>query len=156
MANKKSISHWRWMLRIMGWWYIPLIGFVRPRLVEINDESLIVRISLRRRTKNHLKSMYFGALAIGADVAAGMHVFYFCDALGVQPKFAFKAMNAQFLKRAQSEVRFICTEGQKVKGFVELAIKTGERQNGWVEVLVYDNSNEQVAVFQMEISVKIS
>ena len=71
-----SLKKMRWKLFVLGLIRIPIIGFVRPKLIVVNSEQIIVSISLRRRTKNHLNSMYFGALAVGADVAAGMLAFY--------------------------------------------------------------------------------
>jgi acyl-coenzyme A thioesterase PaaI-like protein len=151
---EKTMRQWRRMLRIMGWWYIPMIGYVRPKLERIDDNTAVISIRLRRRTKNHLKSMYFGALAVGADVAAGLHVFYFSEKLGVKPSFAFKSMKADFHKRAMGTVLFTCEDGQKVKQLVGTAKDTGERQNAFVHVKACTEDGEVVAVFEMEISVK--
>lgn len=150
-----NLKKYAWMLRLMGIFKIPLIGYVRPRLIEINDDEVLVRIRLRRRTKNHLKSMYFGALAVGADVTAGLHAFYFCDELNVRPSFAFKGMKAEFIKRAETDVEFCCNEGAIVRQQVLKAIQTNERQNHWVKVIAKDLKGEVVALFEMEISVKI-
>ena len=143
------------MLRLMGIFRIPMIGYVKPRLLQIDDENVLVRIKLRRRTKNHLKSMYFGALAVGADVTAGLHAFYFCDELNVRPSFAFKGMKAEFVKRAETDVEFSCAEGTAIREQVLKAIQTNERQNHWVKVTAKDLKGEVVALFEMEISVKI-
>jgi hypothetical protein len=152
---KKTLSQWRWMLRIMGWWYIPMIGYVRPRLLLIDDTKTLMSIRLRRKTRNHLKSMYFGALAVGADVTAGLHAFYFSDEFGVKPSFAFKSMKAQFLKRPEGTVFFSSGEGLKVKQVVQTALETGERQNELILVEASTANGELVATFEMEISVKI-
>ena len=77
-----SIRNLQWKLFLLGLFKIPIIGFVRPRLEEINDETVKVKIKLNRKSKNHLNSMYFGALSVGADIAGGIHVFYFSDTLG--------------------------------------------------------------------------
>lgn len=143
------------MLRLMGIFKIPMIGYVKPRLIQITEHDVLVRIKLRRRTKNHLKSMYFGALAVGADVTAGLHAFYFCDELNVRPSFAFKGMKAEFIKRAETDVEFSCAEGQIIREQVLKAIQTNERQNHWVKVTAKDLNGDIVALFEMEISVKI-
>lgn len=150
-----NLKKYAWMLRLMGIFKIPLIGYVKPRLLQITDDEVLVRIRLRRRTKNHLKSMYFGALAVGADVTAGLHAFYFCDELKVRPSFAFKGMKAEFIKRAETDVEFICTEGAAIREQVLRAIETKERQNHWVKVTATDLSGEVVALFEMEISIKV-
>ena len=41
---------------------IPLLWFCRPKIVHISDKSIEIKIPLKRRTKNHLKSMYFWLL----------------------------------------------------------------------------------------------
>lgn len=154
MSNP-NLKKYGMMLRLMGIFKIPMIGYVRPRLVEINDTDVVVKIRLRRRTKNHLKSMYFGVLAVGADVTAGLHAFYFCDELNVRPSFAFKAMKSEFIKRAETDVLFTCNEGAAVREQVLKAIQTNERQNHWVKVTAKDLNGDVVALFEMEISVKI-
>ncbi len=68
---------------------------VSPKIIAIDSKHVEVRIPLRRRTKNHLNSMYFGALAVGADVAGG-----FCDeqssGKGEAISLAFKGVKAEF------------------------------------------------------------
>ena len=56
------------MIRKFGLLKAPLIWLCRPKVIEHTDEKIEMAIRLRRRTKNHLGSMYFGALAVGADV----------------------------------------------------------------------------------------
>ncbi|WP_300665637.1 DUF4442 domain-containing protein [Fluviicola sp.] len=153
--STSNLKKYGMMLRLMGIFKIPMIGYVKPRLIQMTDRDVLVRIKLRRRTKNHLKSMYFGALAVGADVTAGLHAFYFCDELNVRPSFAFKGMKAEFIKRAETDVEFSCTEGQVIREQVLKAIQTNERQNHWVKVTAKDLNGEIVALFEMEISVKI-
>ncbi len=43
---------------------------VSPKAARTDNQHAEVKIPLKRRTKNHLISMYFGVLAVGADVAA--------------------------------------------------------------------------------------
>jgi acyl-coenzyme A thioesterase PaaI-like protein len=153
--NSSNLKKYGMMLRLMGIFRIPMIGYVKPRLLHIDDDNVLVKIRLRRRTRNHLNSMYFGALAVGADVTAGLHAFYFCDELNVRPSFAFKGMKAEFLKRAETDIEFSCTEGALIREQVLNAIRTNERQNHWVKVTAKNLNGEIVALFEMEISVKI-
>ncbi|WP_207214119.1 DUF4442 domain-containing protein [Brumimicrobium glaciale] len=153
--NKISLSKMRRLLWLMGMFKIPMIAFVRPKLMLLDENSSQIRIKLKRRTKNHLKSMYFGSLAVGADMAAGLHAFYFAEESGVKVSFAFKAVKAEFLKRAMSDVYFNSDEGQIVKKAFDEAMSTKERVNKWIKVEAKNTDNEIVAVFDMEISVKV-
>lgn len=145
----------RWKMFLMGFFKIPLIGFVRPRLVDIDENKIQVRINLRRRTKNHLNSMYFGALTVGADIAGGIHVFYFAEQSNHKISFSFKAMKAEFLKRAESDVLFHSMDGQLVKDAIEKSKTTGDRVNQNISVLAMDCNDQLVATFEMTVSVKV-
>lgn len=150
-----SIRKMQWKLFLLGIFKIPLIGYVRPKLIEINDDNVKVRIRLRRKTKNHLNSMYFGALAVGADIASGIHVFYFSEIEGKKISFSFKGMKADFLKRAETDVTFESSEGQIIKSAIQESSETGERVNKTIRVNAIDLNNEVVATFEMIASLKV-
>ena len=152
---KMGMRKMQWMIFLLGLFKIPLIGFVRPRLIELSDEKVAVKIKFRRRTKNHLSSMYFGALAVGADVAGGIHAFYFSEKMNKKVSFAFKSMHAEYLKRAETDVIFECNEGAKIKSIMAESSEKQIRINQRVRVQAKNLSNEIVATFDMEISVKV-
>lgn len=149
------LKKFRWMIRLLGWFKIPMIGYISPRLETLNDKEASVKIRFRRRTKNHLNSMYFGALAVGADVAAGIHAFYYSEKIGSTVSFAFKGMQADFLKRAESDVIFTCPDGMIIRDAVYESKEKGERVNQNVNVIARDQSGDEVARFTMMISVKV-
>lgn len=151
---EKSLARWNRLLFFMGLLKIPMLRFVRPKLLQLDDNAAIVRIRLTRRSRNHLNSMYFGALAVGADTAAGILAFYHSEKLGRKPVFAFKSMEAHFLSRPTSHVRFICHEGKAVEMAIRESIETGERVNRKINVSAFNNQDEAVAAFVMEVSVK--
>lgn len=142
------------MLFLLGCFKIPLIGFVRPRLLSIDDDTVRVQINLKRRTKNHLNSMYFGALAVGADIAGGIHAFYFAELADAKVSFAFKGMKADFIKRAESNIIFESNDGKLVQKAIEESRGSGERINQAIQVVASDKNNEIVATFEMIVSVK--
>jgi acyl-coenzyme A thioesterase PaaI-like protein len=150
------MKNWRIKLKLwfLGQWYIPMLGFTRPKVISIDDTEVRIRIRLGNRTKNHLKSMYFGALAVGADTAAGLHVFYFANQQKIKFSFAFKKAEMEFVKRAESDVTFVCSEGAKIKVLVEKAIASAERLNEDVNVIAYNKKEEIVATFRMTLSIK--
>ena len=145
----------RRLLWMMGMFKIPMIAYVRPKLLLLDDHKVQLRIRLRRRTKNHLKSMYFGSLAVGADVAAGLHAFYFAEQSDAKLSFAFKSVKAEFHQRATTDVLFESNEGVVIQKVISAAIESKERKNHPVMVYAYNTSKELVATFIMEISVKV-
>lgn len=83
-------------LRLFAWRYIPVIGFCAPVIEEMNAKALRIRIPLGWRTRNHLGSMYFGALATGADLVGGLLVMEKGRARRKKVHFAFKDVQGSF------------------------------------------------------------
>lgn len=151
----KELRKWRWKLWLLSVVKIPLIRFVRPRILELSEEGCEILIPLRRRNKNHLNSMYFGALAVGADVAPGLLCFYLAEKHRLKLLFAFKSMKAEFLQRAESAVRFTCRETMKIESAIQEALLNDQRMNVPVHVQAFNNQKELVAEFTMELSFRI-
>jgi acyl-coenzyme A thioesterase PaaI-like protein len=150
-----SLRTIRWKLFLLGKFGIPMLGFARPKLLSIDEDEVRMKIKLSRRTKNHLKSMYFGALAVGADTAAGLHAFYLSEKEGLKLSLAFKAVQGQFLKRAETDIIFVCKQGKIVSKIMEESKKTGERINQDLLVEAFNLQDEVVATFIMTLSIKI-
>ncbi|WP_243384666.1 DUF4442 domain-containing protein [Geothrix alkalitolerans] len=145
-------------MRLFGWLKIPLLASVRPSVVELTDVRCVVRIPLRRWTKNHLGSMYFGALAIGADCAGGLLAMDQIKRSGQEVSLVFKAFQATFLKRPESDVYFICDEGAAIRDQVRRALASEERitepMHIQAAVKLPDGTFEPVAEFTLELSLK--
>lgn len=154
MENNQLFKKMKRNLFLLGKLKIPMLSYTGVKLIELNDNEAKVSIKLKRRTKNHLNSMYFGALAVGADVAGGIHAFYYAEKMNKKISFAFKGMNAQFLKRAETDCVFVSNDGKKVEDAVLLSIKTQERVNETTKVVAYNLANEVVAEFEMIVSIK--
>lgn len=154
MSDLKKAQRMLWLFGILK---IPLIGFVKPRLLELTDERMVVKIRLRRKTKNHLGSMYFGALAIGADLAGAFQSFYIADKMKARLSIVFKNFEASFLKRPESDVYFISEEGLTIQEMVNETIKTKERVTKDIKISAitgYPNKPETVSEFILGLSVK--
>ena len=146
-----------WSLRLFAFYRIPLIAIVRPTLLKADAESCVVKIPLSWLVKNHLGSLYFGALAIGADVAGGLIVMNLIRARRSRVAFLFKDFHADFHKRAEGTTVFSCHDGKKLRTLLERAEASGEREEDIVEVIatVPDKlGDEPVATFRLTISMK--
>lgn len=149
---------WRETLRLRLWALakIPMIAWVRPRVVALSPESCEIRVPLSRRTRNHLGSMYFGALCTGADAAAAILGLTVSRGLtGIS--FVFKDVQAEFLKRPEADVHFSCTEGRAIRQLLEKANTSGERENLPVHVVATVPTlfgAEPVARFTLTLSVR--
>ncbi len=151
---KISLRSLQRKLFLFGIFKIPLIGFCRPRIVSIDDDSIAIRIPFRRRTRNHVGSMYLGVLTIGADLASGFLAFYLVENQGYKTSPVFAGMKAVYHKRAEGDVTFVCEDGAEMKSMIERAKESGERVTSPVQVKAIC-LDEVVAEFEMEISFRL-
>ena len=151
-----KITKLTWMLRLFGFTKVAMIAYCRPRVITFDETTLEIKIPLNRRTRNHINSMYFGALSIGADITGGFLALSPIQQSKRKIILLFKDFNAKFLKRAESDVHFICKDGLAVKNLVDSAIKTQERQNFKLHIIAKTPkiSDDIVAEFELTLSIK--
>jgi acyl-coenzyme A thioesterase PaaI-like protein len=152
-SERTRASVW---LRLFGLTRIPLLFYVGVSVVELSPERMVVRIPLKRRNKNHLGSMYFGALCIGADVAPGAYTMYLTRQQPARISMVFKDFQAVFLKRAEGDVFFTCEQGKEIAALVAQAAASDERVERQLDVVatVPSLSDEPVARFRLTLSLK--
>ena len=147
------------MLRAFAFAKIPLLAWVRPRIVDLSEERCEIVVPLGRRTRNHLRSMYFGVLCAGADLAGGYVAMRHIQKSGQNVAFVFKNFQAEFLKRAEGDVHFICDQGHAMGALVQRAIdEPGTRFEDSVSVVATVPTKlggEPVARFELTISLKL-
>ena len=138
---------------------IPLLSWVRPVVVDLSEERCEIRVPLSRRTRNHLWSMYFGVLCAGADLAGGYVAMRQIQKSGHKVVFVFKNFQAEFLKRAEGDVHFVCDQGHAMAALVQRAIdEPGTRVEDIVRVTAFVPSRlgeEPAARFTLTISLKL-
>jgi acyl-coenzyme A thioesterase PaaI-like protein len=145
------------LVRLLGLQKVPMLFLVGPRVLRIDDEGCELQIPLRYLTKNHVGSMYVGVLAAGADLASGVNALFAIRRAHPRVVPVFKDMRAEFLKRADGDVHFVCSEGRRVLAAVAGADQTGERVTLPIEVVATVPSrygSEPVARFTMGLSLK--
>ncbi len=117
------------MLRAWAFVKVPMILWTRPVVEELTQDRCVVRIPLRRRTKNHQNALYIGAYTVGADVAGGLLAMEASRSRKSDVVLIFKDMQAEFLARGEDDVLFTCVEGPAIRAAVTRAADTGERVN---------------------------
>ena len=144
------------LIRQFGIFKVPMIWYCRPRVIEHTDEKIEIKIALRRRTKNHLGSMYFGVLAVGADITGGFLAMDPIQESGRNITLIFKDFKADFLKRPEGDVHFLCQDGLAVRDLVQKASGSEERHNYKlkIEAIVPSLSTDVVARFELTLSLK--
>ena len=143
-------------------WYfgltqVRLIHYCRPKIVDVNAEGVTLFMPLDRRTRNHVRSMYIGAMVVGVDMVTGFTALLKIRESKRNVILIFKDLKANFLKRAEGDIHYICSEGKAIAAAVEETIRTGDRVNLPVPVIatVPDKfGGEPVAEFIITLSMK--
>lgn len=149
-----SISSMRWKLFQFGLVKIPMIGYCKPKITSIDHEEITIHIRLRRRTRNHVGSMYLGVMTIGADLASGFLAYSILESRGLSAAPVFSEMKATYVKRATSHVDFVCSNGEEISNMIDEAQKTKERVTKNVHVTAFCGA-DVVAHFEMGLSLKL-
>jgi acyl-coenzyme A thioesterase PaaI-like protein len=151
---------WKETLKIwaFGWLKIPMIAYLRPTVQRLDDEQAVIRFKLNRRSRNHLGSMYFGALSVGADLAGGILAMQQIEKSGKPVSLVFGSFKADFHKRPMADVDFVCKDGAAIRDLVQKAIETGERVSMPVTIIATTPSlsgDEAMATMVLELSLKL-
>ena len=144
-------------LRMITWWQIPVICYCRPQIIHLDDEYCKLRIPLNWRTRNHVQSMYIGVFTVGADLTGGLLTIRSIQKRKRKVVLIFKDFNANFFKRAEKDVIFICRDGVEIDHAVQQAVDKGERINLPINItamLSQDTENDPVANFRLTLSIK--
>ena len=131
-----------------------MVFYCRPKFHLISDEKTVLKIQLKRKTKNHLNSMYVGAMVVGAELAALFPVFDTGIRMGKNIPPVVKNITAEYYMRAMGDTYFTCE--QNVKALLKEAIVSGERINKEVTINATcpSISEDIVAKFVLTRSVK--
>ena len=143
-------------------WYfgltkVRLINYCHPQIVDVSEKGVTLLIPLNRRTRTHVKSMYIGVMTVGVDLVTGFTAMLKIRESKRNVILIFKDMKANFLKRAEGDVHYICNEGKKIAQAVDETLKTGERVNLLVPVTATvpeKFGDEPVAEFSITLSHK--
>ncbi|WP_428772530.1 DUF4442 domain-containing protein [Vibrio sp.] len=141
-----------------GFFKVPLIWLCRPKILRFDDTTVEVKLPFKRRTRNHLNSMYFGAMMIGAEVAGGFLAISKSTQQGRKVSLAFKAVSAEFLKRPEADVHFTCHDGEKIERMLQESATSGKRINEPVTIVATCPSlhgDEPMATFELTLSLKM-
>ena len=135
---------------------LPLLALVNPKILELQGSRSVVKIKLAYRTQNHLNVMYFGALAIGAELSIAIKAVEAIQASGKKIDFIFKDFKSEFLKRADGHVHFICEEADLVQSLIDQALNSPNRLEKTFsgKAIVPSKSQEPVMTYQLTLSVK--
>lgn len=132
---------------------VPLLFATGAKVVEISDSTCRIRIPFNKIVKNHLGSLYFGALSIGAEACVGSLATFKIYDCGEPISLVFKSFEAHFLKRATGPTYFICEAGAEIDDLIAEVLEKKDRAHKKIKARA-EVDGEIVAEFQLELSLK--
>ncbi|MFN8579267.1 MAG: DUF4442 domain-containing protein [Candidatus Sericytochromatia bacterium] len=153
----QNTSKINFLFKSFAFFKIPMIFFCGAKILEIDEKKAVVKIPLNFKTRNHLNSMYFGTLAVGADITGGIIAFQIIQQKKLKISLVFKDMSGEFLKRVEKDAFFVCEDGEKVSKLINKTIETGNREEEKVTINVYTDyykNPELVSKFSLTLSLK--
>ena len=104
LAKWRRMRRWpggAWLFSRMAGWRIPFTGVIGARVEHFEPGHVRVSMADRRRVRNHLRSLHFGALATLAEYPTGLSLI---AALGPGWRFIMVEMHLSFEKKARGRV----------------------------------------------------
>lgn len=122
---------------------IPLAGGLEVRVREVDDSRCVLTMPLKRRTRNHVGSMYFGAQMTLADLAAGVLLFR------LFPPGPYggliKRVEADFLAQAKGTVRCTCwLPDEDAATLEQVRGQPGAKAEAWLPLELADTDGQVV------------
>lgn len=145
------------LVQLVGLARLPMVFFVGPRVLELDDAGCVVEIPLGYRTRNHLGCLYIAALTVGADLAGGLNAMDAIRRHHPRVSLVFKEFRAGYLRRCEGNTVFRSRAGAAIRAAVARADETGERVPLSVDITATVPSklgDEPVARFTMGLSLR--
>ena len=144
--------------RMWALFRVPMIFWVRPWVQHLDEQKVVIKVPLRRRTRNHFHSLYLGTLVTGADLASGLLAQHLVRLEGKgKVSLIFKDLRANFFRRCMSDTYFTCEDGQLMSELVQKTISTQSRCHETVRIVARcpDTDGDKVlAEFFLTLSLK--
>lgn len=144
------------LIRVLSLLRIPLLGLLFPSAKLIKGERAEVIVPFNFLTKNHLRSMYFGALAMGAELSIALAAIEEIRQHDTVVDFIFKDFAIEFIKRADGPVLMVCEEVPKVIELIQKArIETSRQEQKFFGYgVLKDKPEVRLVTFSLTLSVK--
>ncbi len=149
-----STTKLNWMIKGTSLLRVPLLSFCNPQLLSVEPVSKVT-LPLNFVTKNHVRTMYFGALSMGAELSVATPIL---EAMFIHKKpvsFIFKDFKCEFLKRADASVIFEFSDVAGCRQAIDEALASGERVNKTFSGVAYSKTNPENIFMKYDITISL-
>lgn len=150
-----SKTKYSYLLKLLSFFKVPLLYATGAKIVVFSENETTIYIPLKRKNKNHLGSMYFGALAMGAELSVALMAIKETRESSKNISFIFKDFKAEFLKRADAGTYFSCLEAAGVKALVKMAEKDNKRVDQKFSGFAFTDKRTKEPVLKYELTLSL-
>jgi hypothetical protein len=133
---------------------IPIAGGLGIKLVDVDDAHAISTMPYVRRSRNHVGSIYLGALLVQAEATMASVVIGLCRPPAY--RVLVKRSEADFHARASKSVRAICRPTGEERAQIEACrgLAVGAKGDAWTTVTI-ETAREKTPVATMRFLLSI-
>lgn len=132
---------------------IPFSGGMGMKVEEVTDQRSVATLPLKRRTRNHVGSIYFGAQMTLAELTMGLLLFKLFPPgpYGV----LVKRVEADFHAKAKSGLKAVCAPSPEALETLSARVGGGEgKGEEWMPVQLLDRDGKLVTEARFLAAVK--
>ena len=135
---------------------VPLmIPFTAPLGLKVernDDRTAEMSLTLRRFTKNHVGSVYFGAQATLAEITMGMWAFSRFPPTEIG--MLVRRVEIDFFAKAKTDIRAVCEPEGDPEAAIRRELDDTGKAEAWLEVSVRDTSDQEVTKARFQTAFK--
>ncbi len=131
---------------------IPITAGLGLRVEQNDPERTVLSLPLKRRTRNHVGSMYFGAQVTLAEITMGLNVFnrYPPGPFGL----LVKRVEVDFAAKAKSDLRAVCQPDAALLDDLAGQLAREGKAEAWFDVGLLDSNDREVTHARFLAAVK--
>ena len=136
------------------WRRLPLAWLMGLKIKDIEQHTCSILLPFKKRNLNPFKSMYFAAQIAAAELSTGLLLLVAIDG---KPKISMlvKEVQTNFVKKAVSDLNFVCRDGKIIEEAINQAIATREKVEFHAISLGYNKEAEMVCEAKITWSIKL-
>ena len=135
-------------LRLFMMQKLPMAWLAGLRLTQLTPETATVTVRYKYLTQNPFRSIYFGCLAMAAELASGIQAMMHVQA-GRPVSMLVVGLQGDFTKKAVGLISFTCPDGPRIAQAIAESRATGEGRLVEATSTGLDEAGDVVATFRL-------
>jgi len=134
---------------------LPSAYFSGIRVSSISDKEAMATVKYQWINQRPFKSLYWATQGMASELVTGLLVMKKIDESGKKISMLVTTQTGNFTKKAVGRITFICSDGDKIKETIDLAISSREGQTVIMMAEGFNEEYESVSKFEYTWSIKV-